>query len=196
MSSSLENHGAMPVEQDPVFDVPGNRARQDQGLDVAPGSGAGLDAHRVIRTCHVLFDDRTLVQVLGHVVSGGADQLDAAIVRLLVGPRALKARQERMVNVDGSLAQSRTQRARQYLHVTRQHHEIATLTLDQFQQPLFLPSLVGRIDGQVMKRNVVGCCELIEVAMVRNDRRNDDRQRTGAIADTTGRSGSVRTSTP
>ena len=34
----------------------------------------------------VLLDDRTFIQLGGHVVRGRADELDAAIVRLLVGP--------------------------------------------------------------------------------------------------------------
>ena len=38
----------------------------------------------------VLLDDRTLVEVGGHVVGGRADQLDAAIVGLRVGARPLE----------------------------------------------------------------------------------------------------------
>ena len=70
-----------------------------------------------------------------------------------------------------------------YLHVAREHHEIATLPSISSSSRFFLPCLVGWIDRQVMKRNVVGCRKLIEVAMVRNDRRDDDRQGAGAIAE-------------
>ena len=38
----------------------------------------------------------------GDVMRGGADQLDAALMRLVIGPRALEARQERMVDVDAA----------------------------------------------------------------------------------------------
>ena len=50
----------------------------------------------------VLVDDRALVEVARDVMRGGADQLDAALMRLVIGPRALEARQERVVNVDAT----------------------------------------------------------------------------------------------
>ena len=43
---------------------------------------------------HVLLDDRALVEVLGRVVGGGADQLHAAVVRALVGAGAREGGQE------------------------------------------------------------------------------------------------------
>lgn len=38
----------------------------------------------------VLVDDRALVEVARHVMRGGADQLDAALMRLMVGARTLE----------------------------------------------------------------------------------------------------------
>ena len=48
----------------------------------------------------VLLDDRPFIQILGHVVGGCADELDAAVVGLLVGAGALEGGQEGMVDVD------------------------------------------------------------------------------------------------
>jgi hypothetical protein len=53
-----------------------------------------VDAH------DVLFDDRPLVEHLGDVVGGGADQLDTAFAGALVGCRAGKGGKERVMDVD------------------------------------------------------------------------------------------------
>ena len=52
---------------------------------------------------HVLLDDRAIVEHLGDVVAGGADQLHAAGERLVVGLGADERRQERVVNVDDAV---------------------------------------------------------------------------------------------
>jgi hypothetical protein len=54
----------------------------------------------VIDADHVLLDDRALVELAGDVVAGGADQLDAAGVGLVVGLGADEAGQEAVVDVD------------------------------------------------------------------------------------------------
>ena len=47
-----------------------------------------------------LRDDRTLVEIAGHILSRRPDQLHAAIERLRLGLCALEAWQEGMVDVD------------------------------------------------------------------------------------------------
>src|SRR5487761_1079431 len=84
-STVVEDYGPVAVEQYSVLRVPGHRARQDLGLDVAAGLGQPLGRQGVIDPDHVLLDDRSLVQVGRHVVCGRADQLDAARVGLVVG---------------------------------------------------------------------------------------------------------------
>ena len=79
----------------------------------------------------VLIDDRAFIECAGDVVRGGADQLDAALVRLMVGPRALKARQERVMDIDAAAGKLRRHPVRQNLHVTRQHHQIGRGLSDQ-----------------------------------------------------------------
>jgi hypothetical protein len=54
----------------------------------------------------VLLDDRALVEVGRHVVRGRADQLHAAVVRLVVRLGALEARQEAVVDVDRAALQA------------------------------------------------------------------------------------------
>ena len=53
-----------------------------------------IDAH------HVLVDDRPVVELLGHVVGGRADQLHPAVVCAPVGLGAGEGGQEGVVDVD------------------------------------------------------------------------------------------------
>ena len=65
-----------------------------------PAATSWSCSQAVVDPQHVLLDDRALVEVGGDVVGGRADQLDAALERLVVGLGALEARQERVVDVD------------------------------------------------------------------------------------------------
>ena len=57
-----------------------DRAGEDEALDVAADPHQVVDLVAVADPGHVLVDDRAGVELLGHVVGGGADQLDAALV--------------------------------------------------------------------------------------------------------------------
>ena len=113
----------------------------------------------------------------GHVMRGGPDQLDAALVRLVIGLGALEARQERVMDVDRPARELRAQRLRKHLHVARQHDQLDVLLLDDFEQPPLLLLLgLGR-HRQVVEGNVVARGELVEGAVVRDDGRDLDGQR-------------------
>src|SRR5581483_7707345 len=112
--------------------------------------------------------------VLGDVVGGGADELHPAVVRLLVRPRALEARQERVMDIDRALLNMRANPRRQNLHVAREYDQVAALLLDELEQPFFLFGFVSARDRQVMKRNALGDDQRLEIAMVRYDGRNFD----------------------
>ena len=99
-----EHHGFPPVEDDAVFQVIADRARQHPPLDVA------ALAHEIVRRVamadplDILVDDRTFVQIARDIVRGGADQLDAALMRLVIGSCTLETRQEGVVDVDAAPA--------------------------------------------------------------------------------------------
>ena len=59
------------------------------------------------------------------------DRLDAARMRLEVGPRALEAGQEAVVNVDGTAGQRFTEGLAEDLHVARQHHQVDAFSGNQ-----------------------------------------------------------------
>src|SRR5690349_18072724 len=88
---STEDHRLVPVQQHAVLAVPLHGAGQHLALGVAADGGEILHRVRMVHPRHVLLDDRTLVQVGGHVVRRGADQLHAAVVRLVVRFGALEA---------------------------------------------------------------------------------------------------------
>jgi hypothetical protein len=82
-------------------------SRQHAPLDVAPLAHEIIGGVAMADALDVLVDDRTLVEVARDVMRGGADQLDPALVRLVVGACALEARQERVVDVDAASRQLR-----------------------------------------------------------------------------------------
>ncbi len=82
--------------------MPLNRPRQRQALGVAPHGGELFGAVAVVDAAHLLLNDRAFVQVAGHVVGRGADELDAPLKSLVIRPRAFEAGQEAVVDVDGA----------------------------------------------------------------------------------------------
>src|SRR5271157_3453983 len=73
LGDSVEDYGAVVVEQHPVLRVPGHRPGQDLRLDVTAGLAQALGRERVVHPDHVLLDDRAFVQVWCNIVRGGAD---------------------------------------------------------------------------------------------------------------------------
>ena len=76
-----------------------------------------------------LGNDRPPVQLLGHVVAGGPNQLHAPLPGPVIGLGALEGRQERVVDVDHSMESIRWIKAlqkcrRQHLHVLGQDHQL------------------------------------------------------------------------
>jgi len=84
-------------------------------------------------------------------VGRGADQLHAALVRLVVRLGALEAGQERMVDVDGPAFQLAAQVIREDLHVAREHHELDAPG-EQLEHPFFCLSLPAGLHGDVLER--------------------------------------------
>ena len=50
----------------------------------------------------VLINDRAFIEVAGNVMRGCANQFDATLMRLMVGPRTLEAGQKRMMDIDAA----------------------------------------------------------------------------------------------
>ena len=101
-------------------------------------------------------------------------------MRLVVGLGALEAGQEAVVDVDRASSQGLAQPRRKDLHVTRQHHQVDALALDQVDNRLLLAVAVGRVHRQVLERHAVGPGQRGEVGMV-GDHRGDVHRQLAAV---------------
>jgi drug/metabolite transporter (DMT)-like permease len=176
-----EDDGLVAVEQDPVVGVPADGPGQGEALGV-PADGHQLGrAVRVVDPGHLLLDDRPLVEVGGDVVRGGADQLHPARVRLVIGPRALEAREEGVVDVDDPPGQLPAERVGQHLHIPGQHDEVGPVVPDQGQDLVLLLSPGFRPDRQMVVVNAVGLGQRPQIRVVRGDRHDVDAELPGPL---------------
>ena len=124
---------------------------------------------------HVLFDDRPLVQILGDVMAGGADQFDAPVVGLLVGVGTDERGQKRVVNIDDPVRVPGHESGAENLHVTRQHDHIH-LAFQQFQRLGFRLFLIVPGDRNVVIGNPEALHFAAQVVVVADHHRNHRRQ--------------------
>ena len=73
-----EDDCPVAVGEDPVLEVGAHGAGQHHALEVVPPRASRSTSSRWLTGAVVLVDDRALVEVVGGVVGGRADQLDAA----------------------------------------------------------------------------------------------------------------------
>ena len=112
-----------------------------------------------------------------------ADDLDAALVRLVVGLRALERGQKGVVDVDDAAGHGGAERGSQDLHVAGQHDEVDPLRFDQLEDLGFLlRARLGR-GGEVVEGDRVGGCQGREVCVVGHDQRDVDGQLVGGLAE-------------
>jgi hypothetical protein len=96
------------------------------------------------------------VEIAGDVMRRRADQLHPALMRLVVGLRALEPGQEGMVDVDAAPRQMLRHLLRQDLHVAGEHDEIDRARLDRCARSFASCSASSSpsIDRQVVERDV------------------------------------------
>src|SRR5882672_10473959 len=139
----IENYSfSVPVEQDPVVDVPADGPGQDDFFEVAALLDEVFDGIAVRDPDDILLDDGAVVEYLGNVVAGGADQLYAPLEGLVIGFRAHEGGQEGMVNVDDAVREGGDELVGEHLHVTREHGEVGFVLVDQADLTLFGLALV------------------------------------------------------
>ena len=96
----LEDDRAVLVDENPIVEVTVERSGEHDPLQVTPDPHEILDRVTVADPGHVLVDDRTGVELLGHVVGSRPDQLDAPLVGAAVRIGAGERREERVVDVE------------------------------------------------------------------------------------------------
>jgi hypothetical protein len=102
-----EDDGLGTIGDDAAAEMPGDRPRENPSFNFASLAHEIVGRVVMADTLNILFDDRTFVEIRRNIMRGGADQLHAAGMRLMVGFRALEPRQERMVDVDAPPRQLR-----------------------------------------------------------------------------------------
>jgi hypothetical protein len=80
-----KHHGLAAVEDHAVLQMIAYRARQHAALDVAALASKIVGRIAMADALDILVDDRAFIEVAGNVMRGGTDQLDAALVRLVIG---------------------------------------------------------------------------------------------------------------
>src|SRR5699024_2493238 len=96
----------------------------------------------------VLFDDRALVEVFGHIVAGRADEFDSSLLRLPVRTCADESGKERMVDVDDRDVQLVEEILGQYLHIAGQDDEVG-IALEDVEELRFRRGLVRSLRWHV-----------------------------------------------
>jgi len=140
--------------QNAVLQMPAHGAGEHHALQVAALLDQIAYLVAVRHADYVLLDDRTIVQHLCHVVAGRSYQLDAPVIRRLVGARAAECRKKRMMHVNDALGLPRHEHRREHLHVTRQHDQLDSVALRAAPVGLLRLRLVGLgfIHGHMMER--------------------------------------------
>ncbi len=72
---SIENHGLLAVDQNAVLGMETKRLGQHKTLKIAPFSDKILKRILVADPHDILFDNRPLVELFGHIVARGTDNL-------------------------------------------------------------------------------------------------------------------------
>src|SRR5258708_40190837 len=97
-----EDDGLAAVEDHAVLQMIADRARQHAAFDIAALADEIVGRIAMADALDVLVDDRAFIEVAGDIMRSGADQFDAALMSLMIGPRALETRQERVMDVDAA----------------------------------------------------------------------------------------------
>src|SRR5215472_7868436 len=147
-------------------------AREDDFFQIAAFADQVFHRVAVRDAHHILFDDGTIVEHFGDVVTGGADQLDAALERLMVGTRAHKSWKKRMVNIDNALRIFAYELVRENLHVARQHHKVWLVLVNQVLDSIFGSPFVVFHHRNDYVRNLVEGGDLAIIRMVGDNQRN------------------------
>ena len=175
-TSAREDDRSVAIHEDATLRVEADGLGEDAALHVlAEGHHVGRGVS-VGDTGDVLLDDRALVEVGGHVVGGRTDQLDAALVGLRVGARALEGGQEGVVDVDDAALHGAADLVGEDLHVARQDDELNVFGGDEVEELAFRLGLRVLRDGDVQEGDAVELGDGRQVRVITNDRDHVDGQ--------------------
>ena len=168
---SAEHDGAVAEHEDAPLDVGAHRSGEHDGLEVTAPAGELGDVVTVGHVGDVLGDDWTLVEVRGHVVRGGPDDLDTPVVGLSVRIGPDERRKERMVDVDHPSEPVHREVAGQHEHVAREHDELDVERPEQVaERPLLIAAgIVSRSHRHVVEGHGERAGQRSGIVVVRHD---------------------------
>src|ERR1700693_4385918 len=102
MTSIRKDDGLLAIQDYSIFEDVADRAGEDAALNVTTFADEIVWGVAMGDPFHVLLNDGPFVEIRRHKMRGGADQLHAALVGLMIRPGALESWQEGMVDVDAA----------------------------------------------------------------------------------------------
>src|SRR5690606_21986843 len=120
----------------------------------------------VAYTHHVLFDNRTGIQLLGNIVTSCPYEFHSAGRGLMIRPGTNKGRQEAVVNIDYPTGIFFTETCGQYLHIARQYNTIGLLFIYQSNDFVVGMCLVNGINWDMMDRNTLPLHHTAKIIMI------------------------------
>ena len=121
-----KNNRPVAVNEDAVLDMVSNPTRQREALAVAAEADQILGLVVVLHAGNLLFNDRPLIQILGGVVAGGADELHPAFESAAIRIRTNECWQEGVVDIDDAPGEFAADRIGEDLHEAREDDEFGT----------------------------------------------------------------------
>jgi len=152
---SGEHHRLASVDQNAILQVVGDSPCEHAALYVTPLPHEIVGGVGVGNMFNVLADDGTFIEVLGDVMCGGTDDLDATVMGLVVRLCTLEAGKEGVMNINAAPGKIGREVVGKDLHVTGKDDQLCTSV---FYHPLdllllLLFCLLG--DRKVVVRNPV-----------------------------------------
>src|ERR1700733_14660069 len=93
----VEDNSLVAVAENPPVQVPAHGAGEYDALQIAAAGDEVFDLVAVRDAGHLLLDDGAVIEQVGDVMAGGADQLDAARMGCVIRPGSGEGGQKRVV---------------------------------------------------------------------------------------------------
>lgn len=123
--------------------MPADSAGEDDAFEVASACDEVVDLVAVGDACDILLDDGAVVEDLGDVVAGSADELDSAGVCGVVGACADEGGEEGVVYVDDGGGVGGDEGGGEDLHVAGEDDEVDVVLAEEVELKLFDCGAVG-----------------------------------------------------
>ena len=129
-TASIKDNRLVPVDQDSILEMPPNGGGKYKLFQIATFFDKVLGTMAMTYPDDVLLDDWTFIKILGYIVSGGAYQLHATLICLMVGFGPGKGREEGMMDIDYRTAHLLKKVLTENLHVACEYNQFDSLLPD------------------------------------------------------------------